>query len=433
MTSIFVRSPGLSAMRGRRTSGGSGREFGGRLLRGALLIAALTVTLVGCGAERQSAVPSNLTEQASVLGIPNARFWPDTQGAALAEEALQALARERAATPGAAAGRQLPPANFLAISGGSDDGAFGAGLLVGWSAAGTRPQFKLVTGVSTGSLIAPFAFLGPTYDPQLRAIYTGIGPDDIFEKRNLFAVVLDDSLADTSPLFKLISRYADANMLAAVANEYKKGRLLLIGTTDLDAQRPVLWNMGAIAASGKPEALQLFRKILLASAAVPGLFPPVLFNVEAGGRSHQELHVDGGAVALTFLYPPQIGSMIDLKQASLARERHAYIIRNGRLDPDWASVDPRVLKIVGRAISAMIHYSGYNDILRIYNTTRQDGVDYNLAFIGPEFNFPHKEDFDTAYMRALFDYGYKRAVTGYPWRKAPPIFEKPTEPKVSSR
>ena len=420
-------------MRGRRTSGGSGREFGGRLLRGALLIAALTVTLVGCGAERQSAVPSNLTEQASVLGIPNARFWPDTQGAALAEEALQALARERAATPGAAAGRQLPPANFLAISGGSDDGAFGAGLLVGWSAAGTRPQFKLVTGISTGSLIAPFAFLGPAYDPQLRAIYTGIGPDDIFEKRGLLAVVLDDSLADTSPLFRLISRYADANMLAAIANEYRKGRLLLIGTTDLDAQRPVMWNMGAIAASGRPGALQLFQKILLASAAIPGLFPPVLFNVEAGGRSYQELHVDGGAVAQTFLYPPQIGSMTDLKQAGIARERHAYIIRNGRLDPNWAPVDRRVLKITGRAIAAMIHYSGYNDILRIYNTTRQDGVDYNLAFIGPEFNFPHKEDFDTAYMRALFDHGYQRAVAGYPWRKAPPIFEKPTEPKLSSR
>jgi len=221
MTSIFVRLPGLLPMRARRTSCGPDRRLCGRLFRGALLIASLTVTLVGCAAERQSAVPSNLTEQASVLGIPNARFWPDTQAAALAEEALQALARERAATPGAATGRQLPPSNFLALSGGSDGGAFGAGLLVGWTAAGTRPQFKLVTGVSTGSLIAPFAFLGPTYDPQLRAIYTGIGPDDIFEKRGLLAVVLDDSLADTSPLFRLISRYADANMLAAIANEYR--------------------------------------------------------------------------------------------------------------------------------------------------------------------------------------------------------------------
>jgi hypothetical protein len=212
-------------------------------------------------------------------------------------------------------------------------------------------------------------------------------------------------------------------MLAAIANEYRKGRLLLIGTTDLDVERPVLWNIGAIAASGRPEALQLFRKILLASAAVPGLFPPVLFNVDVNGRTYEELHVDGGAVAQTFLYPQQIGSLVNLRQGPLARERRAYIIRNSRLDPEWASVDRRMLKITGRAISTMIHYSGYNDVLRIYNTTRQDGVAYNLAFIGSDFNVPHEEDFDTTYMRALFDYGYRRAVAGYPWSKKPPILE----------
>jgi patatin-like phospholipase len=390
-----------------------------RLIQLVLLVA----LVAGCAGERQPAVPKTSTEQASVLGIPNARFWPDTQQAALAEEAMQALARERAAQGSGSPAGQLPPANFLALSGGSDDGAFGAGLLVGWTATGTRPEFKLVTGISTGALLAPFAFLGPAYDPKLQALFTGIGPDDIFQKRSLLAVVLDDALADTSPLFRLISRVADDKMLAAIANEYRKGRLLLIGTTDLDVERPVLWNIGAIAASGRPEALQLFRKILLASAAVPGLFPPVLFNVDVNGRTYEELHVDGGAVAQTFLYPHQIGSILNVRQGPLARERHAYIIRNGRLDPEWASVDRRMLKITGRAIATMIHYSGYNDLLRIYNTTRQDGVDYNLAFIGPDFNVPHEEDFDTTYMRALFDYGYRRAVSGYPWSKRPPILE----------
>jgi hypothetical protein len=390
-----------------------------RLVQLVLLVA----LVAGCAGERQPAVPKTSTEQASVLGIPNARFWPDTQQGELAEEAMQALARERAARGSSASAGQLPPANFLALSGGSDDGAFGAGLLVGWTANGTRPEFKLVTGISTGALLAPFAFLGPAYDPQLRAFFTGIGPGDIFEKRSLLAVVLDDALADTSPLFRLISRVVDDKMLAAIANEYRKGRLLLIGTTDLDVERPVLWNIGAIAASGRPEALQLFRKILLASAAVPGLFPPVLFNVDVNGRTYEELHVDGGAVAQTFLYPQQIGSLVNLRQGPLARERRAYIIRNSRLDPEWASVDRRMLKITGRAISTMIHYSGYNDVLRIYNTTRQDGVAYNLAFIGSDFNVPHEEDFDTTYMRALFDYGYRRAVAGYPWSKKPPILE----------
>ncbi len=388
----------------------------------AVWVALLTQLVAGCASlERQPAAPANLTEEATVLGIPNARFWPDTEGPALVQEANAALARERAAPGAAGASSPLPPANFLAVSGGSDNGAYAAGLLVGWSESGTRPSFKLVTGISTGALVAPFAFLGPAYDQQLRAVYTGIGPQDVYEERGLLGAVFNESLVDTAPLFLLISRYANNAMLAAIAEQYRKGRLLLIGTTDLDVERPVIWNIGAIAASGRPGALELFRKILLASAAVPGVFPPVLIDVEAGGRHYQEMHVDGGAVAQTFLYPPQIGSLVNLRQGPLARERHAYVIRCGRLDPDWASVDRRLLSITGRAIATMIHYSGYNDVLRIYATARRDGVDYNLAYIEPDFTVEHRESFDPVYMKALFDYGYAKAVHGYRWSKVPPI------------
>jgi hypothetical protein len=200
---------------------------------------------------------------------------------------------------------------------------------------------------------------------------------------------------------------------------------LLIGTTNLDVQRPVIWNIGAIAASGRAGAIELVRKILLASAAVPGLFPPVMIDVEGGGKRFQELHVDGGAVAQMFLYPTSIALHLDIRQKSLTRERRAYLIRNGRMDPEWAATDRRLLSIVGRAISTMIHYSGYNDTLRIYATSQRDGVDYNLAFIGPDFTMPHKVPFDQTYMRTLFDYGYQRGRAGYPWRKAPPILEIP--------
>jgi hypothetical protein len=380
----------------------------------------LILLVVGCaGPARIPAESAKLADQATVLGIPNARFYPDTQVDAMVQEALQALARERG---GAAAGGRLPPANFLAISGGSDDGAFGAGLLVGWSEAGTRPEFKLVTGVSTGSLIAPFAFLGPDRDPQLRAVFTGVKPDDIFEQRSILTVLFEDSFADTAPLYRLISHYVDDEMLAAIAREYAKGRLLLIGTTNLDDGRPVIWNIGAIAASGKPGAIELFRKILLASAAIPGLFPPVLIETEVGGKHFQEMHVDGGAVAQMFLYPPSI-KLREMGQQVPTRERHAFLIRNARLDPEWASVDARLLPIVGKAVSTMIYYSGYNDALRIYATTHRDGVDYNLAYIGSDFTVEHKEDFDQAYMRALFDYAFERARAGYRWSKAPPLLE----------
>ena len=326
--------------------------------------------------------------------------------------------RSRAAV---ARGTGLPPANLLALSGGSDDGAFGAGLLVGWTEAGTRPEFKLVSGVSTGSLIAPFAFLGSAYDPQLRAVYTAVQPADIFEKRSLLTAVFNESFADTTPLFRLISRYVDEAMMAAIAREYSKGRLLLIGTTNLDVERPVIWNIGAIAASGRPGAIELVRKILLASAAVPGLFPPVLIDVDAGGQRFQEMHVDGGAVAQMFLYPPTPRFQAEVKR--LVRERHAFLIRQLAARPRWASVERNLFSITGRAINTMIHYSGYNDVLRIYTTTQRDGVDFNLAYIGSDFNVEHKVPFDQAYMRALFDYGYQRARAGYSWRKAPPIFD----------
>ena len=377
----------------------------------------LVCCLAACsGPSRLPAVPATLTDQATVLGVPNARFWADTDGPAMLQEAMRARSRE--SNPQSAA-------SYLALSGGSDNGAFGAGVLVGWTELGTRPSFKLVTGISTGSLIAPFAFLGSAYDAQLRAVYTEISPKDVYKSRGLVSAVFRDALASTDPLFHLISRYANQDMMNAIATQYRKGRLLLIGTTNLDVQRPIIWNIGAIAASGKPEALDLFRKILLASASVPGAFPPVMIDVEAGGQHYQEMHVDGGAVAQTFLIPAPVGHLANLRSKQYARQRTAYVIRNARLDPEWASVDRRLLTIAGRSINTMIHYSGYNDVVRIYFTSQRDGVDYKLAYIGADFNFPHKESFDRAYMRALFDYGYNAVKKGSVWHNAPPLFSQP--------
>jgi hypothetical protein len=414
-----------------RASYGWARQRGERiaprsLLRWARLLLLPALAVAACATpHREDAVPVTLTEQAQVLGIPNARFWIDTQGSAMLQEAKQAVARERAARGDADGTAARPPANYLAVSGGADNGAFGAGLLVGWSETGTRPSFNLVTGVSTGALIAPFAFLGPAYDAQLRAVYTEIGPDDVFQRRWLVTAIFGDALRDTEPLYRLIGRYANANMLAAIAREYARGRLLLIGTTDLDVQRPVIWNIGAIAASGRPEALGLFRKILLASASIPGVFPPVMIDVEVGGQHYQEMHVDGGTVAQTFLIPPQLGAMIDLRDQRFARDRHAYIIRNARLDPEWANVDRRLLTISGRAVATMIHYGGYSDVMRIYFAARRDGIDYNLAYIGADFTVPRTTEFDPSYMRALFDFGYRQALRGEEWHKAPPVFTAP--------
>ena len=367
--------------------------------------------------QRMPPVPSADTTRAMPLGITNARFFPTLQLSEMIAEGQRSLTRQKQALGLTAPDAPLPTAHFLAISGGGDDGAFGSGLLVGWTEAGDRPEFQMVTGVSTGALIAPFAFLGPAYDKQLRDVYTTISADDVYRERGIIGGIFDDAMADTTPLWGLISKFVDEALLAAIAREYEKGRLLLIGTTDLDSELPVLWNVGAIAASGHPGALDLVRKILRASSAVPGFFQPVMIDVEVDGKHYQELHVDGGAIVQMFLYPPSI----ELKQLGPKRERKAYLIRNARLDAEWVDVERRTLSIAGRAISTMIHYGGTNDVFRIYFVTQRDGVDYNLAYIGSDFSAPHAGDFDKAYMNALFDYAYQQARQGYKWHKTPPL------------
>jgi hypothetical protein len=379
------------------------------------------LVLAACGGPDRELppVPAQQSDRAKPLGLSNARFFPDAGAIGMGAEGEESVRREMAAWRAAGNSGPLPPVNFLAISGGGDAGAFGSGVLVGWTAAGNRPQFKLVTGVSTGSLIAPFAFLGPAYDKTLEAVYTTISPPQVFRMRGLVSGIFNDALADTSPLAEVIAKYMDDAMLKAIAGEYQKGRLLLIGTTDLDAQRPVIWNIGAIASSGHPGALNLVRQILRASSAVPGAFQPVLIDVELDGKKHQEMHVDGGAMAQLFLYPPS------LNLSTHPRGRTAYIIRNARLDPDWAATEPRTLSIAGRAISTMLSASGHNDVLRVYFITQRDKVDYNLAYIGRDFTTPHKEEFDPVFMKALYDYGYQQARTGYRWHKTPPGLETP--------
>ena len=388
----------------------------------ATLLAAI-VAVGGCSyPERGTPVPQADTTRALPLGIPNARFFADGDPKPMIEEGMRALEREEATRPGQG-GVKLPPVNYLAVSGGGDNGAFGAGLMNGWTETGTRPEFKMVTGVSTGALIAPFAFLGSDYDATLREVYTTMTPEKVYRARGLSAALYNDAMADTTPLSQVIAGYADQKMFDAIAREYQKGRLLVIGTTDLDAQRPVIWNIGALAASGHPGALDLFRKILRASAAIPGAFQPVLIDVEIDGRKYQEMHVDGGAFAQAFLYPAALTRQRRVRMAGgqFVVPAIAYVIRNGRLDPEWASTERSTMGIAARAIATMITASGSNDVVRIYNTTQRDGIGYNLAYIGSDFTQKLPEPFDQGYMRALFDYGYQRASRGYDWAQRPPF------------
>jgi hypothetical protein len=387
-------------------------------------VIALFGLVVGCAApERIAAVPDGRAADAEVPGIEGARVYVMAESQPFRDVAMESFAREQAAFKAAGHSGDLPPANYLSLSGGGDNGAFGTGLLVGWTAQGTRPEFKLVTGVSTGALIAPFAFLGSDYDAALQEVFTSVAPDDIYETRNVFSGIFGDGLADNAPLYRLVAQKVDQQMLDAIAAEYEKGRVLLIATTNLDAQQPVIWNIGAIAASGDPKRFQLIHSIMVASAAIPGAFPPVMFDVEVDGQAYQEMHVDGGTSTQAFAYPTSLNVKDIMDKRGLARERNLYIIRNSRLDAEWASVDRSTLDIVGRSIASLINFQGIGDLYRMYAQTEKDGVNYHLAFIHPDFTDTHIEEFDTAYMRKLFAYGFEMSKDGYPWRKFPPGFD----------
>jgi predicted acylesterase/phospholipase RssA len=394
-----------------------------RAIAFASLLFAGTLLAACANLDRSGAVPPHDRKAAVVLGIPNARFYID-EPAAIAAEQARALARE-AKTLGVARGGVLPTAHLLSLSGGGDGGAFGAGLLVGWSAHGDRPRFKLVTGVSTGALIAPYAYLGSEYDQALTEVYTKIDPSKVYEKRFIVAgALVEDAMSDTTPLYETISRHFDEALLVKIAAEYEKGRLLLIQTTDLDAGRPTLWNIGAIAASGHPRALALIRHILLASASIPAVFPPVMFDVEANGKSYQEMHVDGGAVSQAFLIPPNVHARETMEHNGFRRSVVTYVVRNSRLATSWSDTERQTLPIAQRAVSTLINYNGVGDLYRIYLVTQREKAAFNLAYIDEDFSAPHPEEFDPAYMRALYRYSYEKAARGYPWTHAPPGFQK---------
>jgi predicted patatin/cPLA2 family phospholipase len=390
-----------------------------KLVRAALML--MLLSLAACSApSRLAAVPVELTEQAEVIGVPGVRYLVGYEMPEFTKEALDSFAREQRLLASQGYKGELPPVNFLAISGGGDNGAYGAGMLCGWTEKGNRPQFKAVTGISTGALIAPFAFIGAKYDFVLKKVYTEISPDDILEHRNVFSALFDDALADNEPLRQLIQQYITQDFLHEITQEYQKGRLLLVSTTNLDARRAVIWNMGKIAASATPQSLKLFQDILLASAAIPGAFPPAMVDVEAQGQHYQEMHVDGGAMAQVFLYPPalKLGEMS--KQKKVVRERNLYVIRNARLDPQWAEVERSTMTIAGRAIQSLIQTQSIGDLYQIYTETQRDGINFNLAYIPKTFNAPHNEEFDTQYMRQLFQIGYDRAINGFNWDTKPP-------------
>ena len=384
-----------------------------------MLLMLIGVALVSCAGPTvdslRNPVPEPLVNTSEVPGYTRIRYWGDGEANIPQSAVAEVVAQQKAA------GIASPERSFLAISGGGSNGAFGAGLLTGWTEAGTRPEFVVVTGISTGALIATFAFLGPPYDKSLTEAYTKVSGEDIYKKRGFLGAIRSDSVADNSPLRHLVEMYVTEQMVADIAREHKRGRRLLVGTTNLDAGRPVIWDIGAIASSGVPGRKELIQDILVASASIPGVFPPVKITVVADGMTFDEMHVDGGTSNQAFMFPSNFSvRQADKKLNRKGMDRTLYVIRNGKVTPEFSKVKPRLASIVGKSMNSLIKNQGIGDLYRMYSNAQRDGIAFRAIWIPDSFNLTEPKPFDPPYMKALFDLGYEMGRNGIPWSEQPP-------------
>jgi predicted acylesterase/phospholipase RssA len=404
------------------------QNFGYARFVTSLYVLLLVSAAISATAEQRTPYTEAELENAIPMGIPGVRAWGDAP--------LSVLKTQLTNLGPLVSGQ---PISMLALSGGGEHGAYGAGLLCGWSESGHRPTFDIVTGVSTGALMSPFAFLGPKYDERLKTLYTQMTFHSVFSG-NPFLGLFGQGLYSTAPLQRVVASQVDQKMLEDIATAYRNGRRLFVITTNLDAQRPVLWNMGALAASGHPQALELFRKVLVASASVAGAFDPVYIDAEANGHHFKEMHVDGGTAYPLFAVPVRLlaatGQVDDHSdgqgggnsgqgsgnsgQGSGHSGGQIYIIINNNLDPNFAVTKPKTFSIAARAFNTLVKSSFYDTILNSYIFAKDEGYTFDLAYIPNSFEVKSVGLVDQKYMLALFDLGHAEGVRGGEWQHTPP-------------
>jgi predicted acylesterase/phospholipase RssA len=372
------------------------------LVRPFALLAAMLI-LAGCSSLPRTPYAASDAAASTVLDLGELRRYAD-------EPASTFLGTNVSSRAG--------PISYLALSGGGAGGAYGAGVLNGWTAAGTRPKFAAVSGVSTGALIAPFAFLGPAYDATLRDIYTSGIAESLLNTPNIVHAVFGSGLFGNARLRELVARYIGQDMLVAIAAEHAKGRDLLIVTTNLDTQRTVIWDMGRIAAIGSPQALILFRDVVGASASIPLVFPPMLIDAEANGRRFQEMHVDGGVTAPVLTLPEAF--LLRNEGFATGLRMNIYVLINDKVERDFQLVRNSTIDIAARASASVTKTQIRSVLYETYEFARRNSLGFNVTYIDRDVPSPGSSGFETSYMRSLYQYGYDKAKTGNFWAKAPP-------------
>jgi hypothetical protein len=309
--------------------------------------------------------------------------------------------------------------NYLVLSGGGGGGAFSVGALKAWSDKGQRPDFDIVSGVSTGALIAPYAFLGPGYDKALVDLYTSGVARELVDVDFLPRGLLGASLLKQQPLRSMVERYLTQDVLNRIAAEHRKGRRLLVLTSNLDSQRAVIWNMGAIADSGQAGALKLFQDIVIASASLPGLYPAVLIKARSGGQAFEEMHSDGGSASQILTIPEGWIENADKDEWPKNMKLNMYILINNALMPEFSTTTNNTLIVMARASSTLIKAQTRSALLATYAYALKNGIRFRVASIDTQVAYSMRDPFSPDYMRAVYNLGYAKMANDSLWKDRP--------------
>ncbi|MBR9843927.1 MAG: patatin family protein [Rhodobacteraceae bacterium] len=377
---------------------------------------AASLAVSGCAAvfDRSSVVPpADRYEEFHPVGFDRPiRIYDDAEDEDF-ESLLTSYRGWAAHWPGARSGL-----NILALSGGGQHGAFGAGVLAGWTDSGNRPRFDMVTGISTGALIAPFAFLGSGYDERLKRFYTKTSTKDILTVSLSGLLGGRGSFASTAPLAVAIERELDDDLIRAIGREARAGRSLLIGTTNIDAERPVLWDIGAMAQVDTPEARAMIRRVILASAAIPIAFEPVRIPVTDGTLQREELHVDGGLTRQIFVYPGNLDMRQVLRiMGASGKKNTIWLLQNQRLERSFEAQSLGIAKVGKRTVDMMIQSQSIGDVDYILSLAARDGFRAHTLSIPRSFEEEPEAVFDSEFMNALYDLGFDIGRSGTQWQR----------------
>lgn len=320
--------------------------------------------------------------------------------------------------------------DVLVISGGGDWGAFGTGVLTGWGelpdTTKRRPEFDVVSGVSTGALIAPFAFLGTNADIKtIDDLYRNPKEDWVKTRGLLFFLPENASFAEVPGLEREVDKFITMDVAKRVAAATQSGRMVYVNTTNLDDgnAQPFRWGLAAERAV-KDGDLTRLRNILLASSGIPGAFPPreidgsiycdgaVTSNIIYGGVAKRD-QTFGAIWKRT--YPnepiPTIRFWVILNNYAVSQPR--------TVQPSWPSVIERSLEVAVRSSTntALRHLMAMAELSKL---TGNGNIEVRWIAIPNSWDAPEPGIFKEATMRSLSDLGRKMGGDLSNWHSEAP-------------